>query len=368
MKGETIEIEIDKEKSLTYDYMDVVYNNMFDKNNSFYKLYDKGTYDKLIELENDNRRIFNIIESSDYKSCKKYIIPYLLENRIFFDKKDINKIPNTISQLNNNIIDMDNNYIKKIGVALAIEEYYNTCRKFIKECPDYPSKFPLPIFDPCEYPHVLTLYNHFYNYCRDQRQLHSLAGGYFSKLNKYFLVPSIFFACFGSVFSFISSACFIHEYQRDILSIFVGVTSCIVALLQSLISAYQFDAKSSHHQNSADLYDQLLTSIDFEKNYPNNTSFFSDLEKDIIKIKSNCPFLVPGFIKKKYYNKKDKLNYESFIKKNLIKPARSEILESIQTGNKKLTLNDNLEYYKNKIIEMGNLEKELLSEDKLPTR
>ena len=362
MDSVQIDIVKDTTHTDTNKIINNIYNILFDKDNSFYKTFHQETYKKLINIENNKDTLIEILNSDEYIQSKKNLIPYFIKKKIFFDN-NFDKIPDIINNgelgsiLNININDK---YIYNLGVALNIEKYYRDCKQFISECPEYPLKFPQPIFDPCKYPHVLSLYSHFYNYCYDQRQLHSITGDYFNRLNKFFFIPSIVLACFSSIFSFMSSMCFLNTSQRDILSILVGISSCMVALLQSLTSAYQFDAKSSHHHNSADLYDQIITSIDFEKNYPSNPNFFSDLEKDIIKIKSNCPFLVPVFIKKKHYSRKDKLHYQSFVKKSLILPARKEITESIQTGNKKLNINDNLEYYKKMVMNMDQMEKELL--------
>jgi menaquinone-dependent protoporphyrinogen IX oxidase len=144
------------------------------------------------------------------------------------------------------------------------------------------------------------------------------------------------------------------------MSIIVGLMTCTIALFQSFMAAYGFDTKASHHLQAADMYDQILTMIDLEKSYPSNNNFFKDLERDLSKIKSNCPYLVPTFIKKTYYKKKDKRSYQSFVKKMIIQPGRKELIESVLSGNINMNINDNLDYIQSRMIEINKLENTLM--------
>jgi hypothetical protein len=143
------------------------------------------------------------------------------------------------------------------------------------------------------------------------------------------------------------------------MRLIVGLATCMVVLLQSFIYAYGFDVRASHHNQAADMYDQVLTTIDLEKSYPSNNTFFKDLERELSKIKSNCPYLVPTYIKKSYYRNKDKKGYDSFIKKMIIEPGRREIIDSIITGNTNMNINENIDFIQNRIMEINKLENTL---------
>ena len=51
----------------------------------------------------------------------------------------------------------------------------------------------------------------------------------------------------------------------------------VSSMINSFSAAYQFDHKSNIHLNAADKYDQILTEIDFEKSYPTDPDFFTNL-------------------------------------------------------------------------------------------
>lgn len=338
------------------------YKYYFDPNISFYKNYDVTIYNKLIDLKDNVKELNKIFSSDEFKETEEKLIPYLkkinlinLESKPIIHKLEKLVINTLIPDYNFN----DVNWLENLAVAFNIEKYYKDCKIFFKDCPDYPINFQEPIFDPCKYPNILLIFNYFYEYCKDQRQMHSKAGVYFNRLNMCFLVPSLVLGSTGSVFSFLASTCFFSEKTQSIMSIIVGVLTCFVVLMQSFISAYQFDNKSYSHHKSADLYDQVITSIDFEKSYPSNTSFFKDLEKEIIKIKSNNPYLVPSFIKKQFYKKKEKSRYDNFVKDSIIDPSRKEIIESIQSRNKNMIINDNLDFLVNKLISINKAESSL---------
>jgi hypothetical protein len=339
------------------------YKIYFDKNNSFYKTYNSSIYNELISLENDIFKLNNIFESELFATCEKNLIPYLKNiHFINFQKKEnIEKLENILSSIViTGFVPPSSHLINDINVALSLEKYFKDTLILCNKCPSYPDSLTDPIFDPCKYPNIIILYEHFLDYCYDQRHLHSLAGSYYSYMNKCFLIPSLLFASIGASFSFLSATCFFSERMSSIMAIIVGIMSCAVALFQSFISAYGFDTKASHFNRAAELYDQQITIIDFEKSYPSNNQFFKDLEKELVKIKSNCPFLIPTTIKKNYYKKKDKKAYESFIRKMIIDPGRKELMEAIHSGNKKLTINNNMDFIQQKIIEINKLENTLI--------
>ena len=361
-------IDIEEEKCEIDEYDQ--YNYYFKPDNSFYKLYDIDIYNQLISLKDDKEKIVSVLNHREFNSAQRYLIPFLRKIHLVDFDNDLNieKIDKILekTKIPNFVIEPQKKLLSNINIALLIEKYYRDCRKIIlDDCPPYPPTFDKPVFDPCRYPHILSLYEHFFEYCHDQKQLNYIAGSYYSKLNKIFLIPGIFFSGIASILSFVAASCFLEEKSEKI-NIAVGTLAGFVAICQSLSSAYQFESKCSYYNKSADLYDELLTKIDFEKSYPSNVNFFRDLEKEIIKIKNNSPYLVPNSIKKKYRQDKEKIGYNQFIKRSVIEPGRKEIIEYINgnLGNNysnQMNINQNIDFIKENIIKINNLEKELVN-------
>ena len=227
-------------------------------------------------------------------------------------------------------IKIDDNIFADVRILLIIEKYYlnqktdnqNAFSEVIQELSevlentdkhqDYPKNLQQPIFDPTIYPRLLKLYSHFFEKCYDYRNLHSLAGNYYNNLGKKFTNPTILLSALSSITSFITGSSIFGEKTKIALNILVGTMSSFSAMLQAFNSAYQLDLKSNSHFKSADDYDHLITQIDFEKNFPVHKDFFQNLEKKLLEIKTNNPFLIPNFIKTKYYMSKDKASYLDF--------------------------------------------------------
>jgi hypothetical protein len=213
------------------------------------------------------------------------------------------------------------------------DDDYCGCTVSKKKCPEYPPAFQKPVFNPCEYPHVLKLYSHFYEHCYDNRNLHAQAGAYYNQMNKHFVAPTLIISALSSIASFIASSDIITTKWKTVLTLSVGVMTSLNALVQSFSSAYQFDAKANAHFNAADKYDQLITEIDFEKSYPSDTEFFQQLEKKILDVKASCQFLVPNYIKADYYKRRERANERNFIHNKIILPMKRELREAVVSGN-----------------------------------
>ena len=201
-----------------------------------------------------------------------------------------------------------------------------------KTCPSFPPALKEPVFDPCKYPHVLQLYAHFNNRCYDYRNLHGLAGAYYNRMNKKFLFPTVILSALSSITSFIASSEIVKPAYKVSFALGVGIMTSLTAMVQSFSSAYQFDSKAVAHFAAADQYDQILTEIDFEKSYPSTPNFLKELEKKILDTKSNCPYLIPNYIKKSYYNAKEQASETDFVQNKIIVPMRNELREAIASG------------------------------------
>ena len=111
-------------------------------------------------------------------------------------------------------------------------------------------------------------------------------------MNRRFVIPSLVISALSSIGSFIASSDILDKGWRTGFTLSVGVMTSLNALIQSFSSAYQYDSKCTCHYAAAEQYEQIITEIDFEKSYPNNSEFFQELEKKLLTIKSNCQYLV----------------------------------------------------------------------------
>jgi hypothetical protein len=247
---------------------------------------------------------------------------------------------------------------------IATDYQPNLAHPDIKTCPVYPPGFPKPVFEPCRYPHLLKLYSHFYEHCYNQRNLHALAGAYYNNMNKKFVAPTLIISALSSIASFIASSEIIPTDWKVVLTLSVGVSTSLNALVQSFSSAYQFDAKATAHFGAADNYDRLITEIDFEKSYPNNPDFFQTLEKKILDVKSNYQYLVPSYIKSEYYTTQTKVASRNFVRDKIIGPIKNDITEQVILGNlDQAKITQNLSMIKTYITELQKLDEMVIHHD-----
>ena len=137
------------------------------------------------------------------------------------------------------------------------------------------------------------------------KYIHSHAATYFDKLNFYIFAPSITITAISSIGSFLSTASFIAEDTQNIFGISVGVLASGSAMLQSLASACKYNVKAESHRAAADEYDQLLTTLQFEMEMPNQKNFIDEFEKKILDVQNKCKYFPPQFIIDRYPGESD---------------------------------------------------------------
>lgn len=352
------------EKEVPEDDPDITH--YFDPDDSFYKTYDLETYNTLLEIYHSKEKQQNILNASSFKTLFKHMYPMLLGKNILPLNTQIgkHKLESIMKDFTlPGLLPASIKNMKNTEYALCIEKYYQDSNKIYIECVDdtisqlstpklpsiyktspthvthglhdtptyhkFPPGFKEPVFNPWHYPNVLKIYNHFYEYCRDHRNLHNCAGDYYNKMNRRIMVPLLVFSALASIASFVASSEILSESIRIGFTISVGIITSLNGLLQSFSSAYQYGAKASSHFTAADQFDQIIAEINFEKSYPNNNTFFQELEEKIIEVKANCKFLVPNVIKNKYYEKKTRRNEKNFLQKRVVEPIRSNLAEAI---------------------------------------
>tara|TARA_B100001121_G_C18588448_1_gene573384 strand:+ start:67 stop:870 length:804 start_codon:yes stop_codon:yes gene_type:complete len=151
----------------------------------------------------------------------------------------------------------------------------------------------------------------FYNKILERLQrlsyLHTRASQHYEKMNYYIFGPSITITALSGIASFLSTSQYISEGAQNGFGIGVGVVASVSSVLQSLAGACQFSAKTEAHRNVAEQYNNLIISVKFEIEMPNEEDFTDKLENQILDIQSKCNYFVPQFIVEEYEkSRKDK--------------------------------------------------------------
>jgi hypothetical protein len=130
--------------------------------------------------------------------------------------------------------------------------------------------------------------------------LHSRASQYYEKMNFYIFAPSITITALSGIASFLSTSQYISEKAQNGFGIGVGIVASISSVLQSLAGACQYSAKKEAHRTVAEQYNNLIISVKFEIEMPNEEDFTDKLEVQILDIQSKCNYFVPQFIVEEY--------------------------------------------------------------------
>ena len=194
----------------------------------------------------------------------------------------------------------------------------------------------------------------FYNKILERLQrlshLHSRASQYYEKMNFYIFAPSITITALSGIASFLSTSQYISPGAQNGFGIGVGIVASISSVLQSLAGACQYSAKKEAHRTVAEQYNNLIISIKFEIEMPNEEDFTDKLEIQILDIQSKCNYFVPQFIIEDYDKKKKKKK-----NKNIYKQTSRENIIEASLNNENLVINiDDTNYKTFKETELEN--------------
>lgn len=156
----------------------------------------------------------------------------------------------------------------------------------------------------------LQILDKFYSRLKKERFVNNQASTYYSSLNQKFVIPGIIITGISSVASFLATSDILDDSEKQAFSVGVGVMTAAATIIQSLSSSFGFAVKKDAFQTSADIYDSLLTKVEFEIYNPNEKfdEFCDNLETDILKIKSDCKYLPPLHIYDLWKQRKNKKN------------------------------------------------------------
>jgi len=173
--------------------------------------------------------------------------------------------------------------------------------------------------------------------------INTKASQYYEKMNFNIFGPSITITALSGIASFLSTSQYVNENTQNAFGIGVGIVASISSVLQALAGACQYSAKKEAHRTVAEQYNNLIITVKFEIEMPDEEDFTDKLETQILDIQSKCNYFVPQFIVEEYDTKHalNKKSNSSNSSNNSILSNRSEnVVINIDDKNYN-TFNDN---------------------------
>ena len=140
---------------------------------------------------------------------------------------------------------------------------------------------------------------------RKYRWLHKRASEHYDKIHNYLTAPTILISAVATVLS-------VAEINPIVLASITGLSTTLIGLSTYL----KLGSKQMNHLVAAEGYDNLVTMIDFEIKFPDETikKFASNIEKKILEIKKSVHFLPPEFIYQEFIKKRNFIEEGGIIK------------------------------------------------------
>ena len=169
--------------------------------------------------------------------------------------------------------------------------------------------------------------------------LHSRASQYYENMNFRIFAPSITITALSGIASFLSTSQYVSESAQNGFGIGVGIVASISSVLQSLAGACQYSAKKEAHRTVAEQYNNLIISVKFEIEMPNEEDFTDNLEVKILDIQSKCNYFVPQFIIDEYDTKINQLEKNKNISNMSGKQTSHENIIEASLNNENIVIN-----------------------------
>lgn len=165
--------------------------------------------------------------------------------------------------------------------------------------------------------------NKFRQRLEKEKYVNNYASNYYANMNNRFVVPGILITGISSILSFLATSDILSSPEKQGFSIGVGILTAGATIIQSVSNSFGFATRKDSFQASADAYDDLITRLEFEICNPNEnfTEFCNTLESDILKIKSDCKYLPPLFIRKMYEDEAAKMQIQDELDTIIIDPS-----------------------------------------------
>jgi len=136
---------------------------------------------------------------------------------------------------------------------------------------------------------------------KKQRELHRMCAQHYEFMNSMINIPAIAISGAATVYSFAYPSDG-NSQQIFTSKVIAGSLSAVNTILFSVGSFLKFQARAESHFIAAEEYDNLVTLISFEIQFPNENiqAFANKIEKKILEIKKSCRYFPPDFIVSRY--------------------------------------------------------------------
>ena len=142
-----------------------------------------------------------------------------------------------------------------------------------------------------------VFYDKIYAEAEKLYKMHTKAFNFFQRLHLTITLPSILISGVSGILSFVATSKMItSEDTKNNIELSVGVISAIGLLLQSFSASLGYSAKRESHSIASSSYNNILTSVEFERKTLDDPSFITALEEKIREIKGKCNYPMPMWI------------------------------------------------------------------------
>jgi hypothetical protein len=141
----------------------------------------------------------------------------------------------------------------------------------------------------------LQILDKFFKRLKKERFVNNNSSTYYGTLNQRFIIPGIVITGLSSIGSFMTTSDMLSDDEKQGFGVTVGILTAVSTVVQSMSASFGFQLKKDAFATSADVYDSLITKVEFEICNPNENfeDFCNNLEDEILKIKSDCKYLIP---------------------------------------------------------------------------
>ena len=184
-------------------------------------------------------------------------------------------------------------------------------------------------------PKQMEILNKFYKRLKKERFVNNQSSQYYSNLGNRFVIPGIIITGLSSVVSFLATSSMLDEDEKQGCGVTVGVLTAVATIIQSMSASFGFQLKKDAFATSADIYDSLITKVEFEICNPNEdfSEFCDNLEQEILKIKKDCKYLAPLHIHELWKNNKQNYTQSLSISNSLCETSSTDNNEEEENKN-----------------------------------
>ena len=147
------------------------------------------------------------------------------------------------------------------------------------------------------------------------RFTHNASGEYYGKLYQRLSIPTIVLTGLASMGGFLSSSEILSDDTKNAFTISIGVLGSCSTIIQAILHSCEFETKKEMFEKAADAYDILLTRLEcgcVNKTNDEIENLISEIETEIIKIKTDCKYLPPISIIERWRNFKKNASQSEF--------------------------------------------------------